>query len=123
MVIPNTEKFLEVLYDDLMDVIVRQKEKDPTTHITKFKEKSVLEAQPCRLSRSTSTDDTVSPQGVAASVDANYTLFLSPGIEVPESSKIIVTHLDKKAAYKRSGKPATYQSHQEIAVKPWEDWA
>jgi len=113
-------KAMESMYDDTCDVIEHQKETDPVTKKTGFKDTVVLLAQPCRLSYKSipATGD-----GDTASASQEIKLFVSPDVEVKEGSKIEVTHKGKTEAFKRSGKPAVYETHQEISLVLFDRWA
>lgn len=77
--------------------------------------------EPCRLSfsslASTSESDT------AARIQQSTKLFLSPDLEIPAGSKIVVAQNGKTQTYTRSGAPAFYSSHQEITLAPFERYA
>ena len=50
-------------------------------------------------------------------------LFTYPEITIPAGSKITVTQNGVVTECKHSGKPAMYNSHQEIPVELWRDKA
>ena len=51
------------------------------------------------------------------------TLFISPDVVIEPGSKIVVTQNGKTVAYKQSGEPALYNTHQEIILELFERWA
>lgn len=113
-------KAIESLYDDTCDVIVHAKVTDAVTHVTSFADKTIIAAQPCRLSYKSipTTGD-----GSAATMAQSVKLIISPDIDVPAGSKLVVTHKGTTTDYKRSGKPAVYSTHQEIELTLFDRWA
>ena len=113
-------KAIESTYTGVMTVSERQSVKDPNTHITSTKEVVVLENQPCKLSFETiaatvQTDTAALSQGVK--------VFLSPDVSIKAGSKLTVTQNGVTTAYKSSGVPAVYPTHQEIILTLFERWA
>lgn len=80
----------------------------------------VLVDQPCRLSFSSSPSAT---NGDVAEINQTVKLFFSPEIKVKEGSKITVTQNGVTTAYKQSGTPAHYPTHQEILLELFKGWA
>ena len=116
-------KALERLWKDRCSIFVKEKVTDPTTHLTDFEEKPLLQDQPCKLSFETlsSTGGDELPT-VAQSVK----LFLSPDVVVPAGCKIIVTRpndVERTFTYSRSGEPGIFSNHQEIMLEPFRGWA
>ena len=76
---------------------------------------------PCRLSFSSS------PAGELkdgyTGISQKIKLFLSSEICVLPGSKIVVTQAGMTTAYRSSGKPAVYPSHQEIELSLWKEMA
>lgn len=113
-------KAIESLYKGSCEIIIKEYTSNPTTHISESVEKTIVTAQPCRLSYKSlpvTTGDNV------AAVAQSVKLFLAPEIDVPEGSKIVVTQCGVTTAYKRSGKPAVYATHQEIELALFDRWA
>ena len=114
-------KALERLWKDRCSVFVKEKVTDPTTHLTDFEEKPLFQDQPCKLSFETSS----SGDPVAA-VAQTVKLFLSPDVEIPAGSKIVVTRfndLERKFTYSKSGEAGVFTNHQEIQLEPFKGYA
>ena len=87
----------------------------------------LFSGEPCRLSFSGASSQTLS--GLEAAGEAkpwsqagqSVKLFLAPEREVPPGSKITVTGRGVTRVYGRSGQPAVYGSHQEIALALWDE--
>ena len=47
-------------------------------------------------------------------------LFLAPEYDIPRGSKIVVEQNGRTNEYVRSGKPAIYETHQEIILEEFE---
>ncbi|HCC01908.1 MAG TPA: hypothetical protein DEP60_04330 [Ruminococcaceae bacterium] len=87
--------------------------------LTKYRDVTVLENQPCRLSCS-SAPAVTSTDGIPA-LTQEIKLFLPPGVAVKPGSKITVTQAGKTEAYCQSGQPAVYESHTEIMLNLWKE--
>lgn len=116
-------KALERLWKDRCSIFVKEKVTDPTTHLTDFEEKPLLQDQPCKLSFETlnSTDG-----DHVATVAQSVKLFISPDVEIPAGCKIIVTRfndLERTFTYSRSGEPGIFTNHQEIMLEPFKGYA
>lgn len=116
-------KALERLWKDRCTIYTQEKVKDPTTKLTDFEEKPLLQDQPCKLSfetlTSTNGDEVATAQQVVK-------LFLSPDVKVPAGCKIIVTRpndVERTFTYSRSGEPGVFSNHQEIMLEPFRGWA
>ena len=72
-------KALERTYEGRATVYEYQSVRDPDTFLTDFKEVTVLEDQPCKLSFKTL--DTTTTTGNVAVMTQGVKLFLSPGCE------------------------------------------
>lgn len=111
----------ESMYDGKCTVIEYGKTKDPITKITSKGEITVLADQPCRLSFSSS------PAASQTSTTANLTqtikLFIAPEIEIKPGSKIDVMQNGRTTAYKQSGQPAVYSTHQEVILELFRGWS
>jgi len=88
---------------------------------TGFTDSVVLENEPCRLSFATSKS--ANSDEVAVSVTQSVKVFLSPDIVVKPGSKMTITQNGRAMDYKNTGKPAVYDSHQEISLELFEGWA
>lgn len=116
-------KALERLWKDRCTVYHRVKVTDPKTKLTDFKEKPLLQDQPCKLSFETlnSTDG-----DHVATVAQSVKLFISPDVEIPAGCKIVVTRfndLERTFTYSRSGEPGIFTNHQEIMLEPFKGYA
>lgn len=111
----------ERLYHGICNVTEYKKKRDEVTKQTQFEEVEVLKAQPCRLSfaRIASTDNA---HGIPKK-NMSTKLIISPDIVIAPGSKIVVTQNGVTTAYKRSGEPAIYSSHQEIMIELFDGWA
>ena len=114
---------LERLWQDRCSIFIREEVTDPTTHLTDFEEKPLLQDQPCKLSfetlTSTNGDEVATAQQVVK-------LFLSPDVKVPAGCKIVVTRpndMERTFTYARSGEPGVFSNHQEIMLEPFRGWA
>lgn len=114
-------KAVESLYNGICTVYEYQKVTDEITKLTGYKEVSVLEGQPCRLSFEKIT--TAIQSESSAAVVQGTKLFLSPDIIVKPGSKITVTQAGVTTDYTCSGIPAVYPYHQEIMLELFERWA
>lgn len=114
-------KAIEQTYDCRCNIIEHQKyEKENKS--TNFKDVVVLENQKCKLSFETISKN--SQDDVKSNTVQTTKLFIAPEIDIKEGSRIDVTNvLGKIISYKSSGKPAIYQTHQEIMLELFERWA
>lgn len=110
----NFRKVIESLYKGRCNVIEKQKVVDEKTHITSLKDVVVAENQPCRISYSSTHSNSKDSYSVPAQT---IKLFIAPEITIKESSKIVIVQNGVTCAYKRSGKPAVYNTHQEIVLE------
>lgn len=113
---------IEKLYEDVCTVFILEDYKDPITKITKKQERALFENQPCRLSfKNLST--TIKTEGPAEVVQETK-LFIAPELKIPAGSKIVVNQKSGRTTeFSCSGVPAVYPSHQEIILKPFEEYA
>ena len=117
----KVRKAIESLYTGICNVIVYDDVTDPETHLTEKGEVVVFENVPCKLSfervNSSVSSETYSEKGQGVK------LFVNPEMVVPPGSKIVVEQNNVVTAYKLSGEPAVYTSHQEIPLELFERWA
>jgi len=116
----NARKALERLYDGAMTVTEYQKV-GKGNKTTGFEEVVVLENQPCRLSFS--SFPATSEMDSAAKVSQLVKVFLAPEIEIKAGSKLTITQNGMTTAYKSSGAPAVYASHQEVQLELFDTWS
>lgn len=117
----KVRRAIESLYTGICNVIVYDDVTDPETHLTEKDEVVVFENIPCKLSfervNSNVSSETYSEKGQGVK------LFVNPELVVPPGSKIVVEQNNVVNAYKLSGEPAVYASHQEIPLELFERWA
>lgn len=113
-------KAIERTYNGLVTVTDHQKVKDEITKLTEYKDVTVLENQPCKLSFERIT--TAIQSESSASVTQTTKLFLSPDIVIKPGSKLTVTQVGVTNDYICSGVPAVYPTHQEIMLELFERW-
>ena len=124
----KARKAIESLYDGLCDVIEYHKV-TKSNKSTGFEEITVLSNQPCRLSYKASTSmslsikSTTENDNLSSGLEQMIKLFISPDIKIANGSKIIVTQNGVTVAYKSSGQPAVYNTHQEITLDLFVGWA
>lgn len=111
---------VESLYDCLATVMVRVPVREGA--FTRFEERQTVTDAPCRVSFSGAgrqsfaglrTADEASPW---AEAEQSVKLFLAPEWEIPAGSRVLVKGRGGQRLYGRSGQPAVYDSHQEIAL-------
>lgn len=112
---------IESLYKGKCTITEFQATTDAVSKITSQGEVDVLKDQPCKLAFKTITS-TKPNDGSAALVQAAK-LFIAPEVVVKPGSKITVTQDGVTTAYKNSGKPAIYASHQEIMLDLFDGWS
>lgn len=109
---------IERLYTDTCRIIEYHSVTDPVTHITcpNHEEVAVHENVPCRVSHK---NRILAPaaSGDVPSIELTSKLIIRPDIQVKPGSKIIVTRDGVSIAYKCSGAPARYCTHQEIMLE------
>ena len=111
---------IESLYEGVCTISEYTAVKDATTKITTKQEVVVQSSIPCRLSYRYGRS---AMQGDATSVTQQIELFLAPEITVKAGSKITVSQNGRTTAYKNSGQPAVYASHQQIMLELFTGWA
>lgn len=104
---------IETLYTDTCDIVSQKK--TVTNGVVKFQTEKIAENLPCRLS--VSSKYSAVNGDVLTAVSQKVELFLAPETTVPAGCKVIVHHLGRDTAYKSSGVPAVYTTHQEILLE------
>ncbi len=94
--------------------IIEYKEKTVGNE-TRIEEVTVLENQPCKLSKKTISP--ASQSEIATTVAYAPQLFIAPEIEIKPGSIIIVTQNGVTRKYERSGEPFVYETHQELTLQ------
>jgi len=112
---------IESIYIGTCTITEYKATKDLVTKITKHSTNDVLVGQPCRLSfkNIASTNST----NTAATVTQITKLFIAPEIIIKPGSKITVFQNGVTCEYKNSGKPAMYDSHQELILELFQGWS
>lgn len=111
---------MERLYTGTCTVSEYQKYAKPNK-ATAFREVVVLEGRPCRLSHSSSPN--AGQTDCASAVEQSIKVFLAPEISVQSGSKLTITQNGVTEAYKSSGKPEVFLTHQEISLELFDGWA
>lgn len=87
---------------------------------TSFREKIIVQDEPCRVSFSSKQTAKEGDSSVHYT-SQEVKLFINPDIKINEGSKVIVTQNGDTYEYKQSGKIAKYTGHQEVMLIS-EDW-
>lgn len=106
-------------YDFRADIF--EKKKVVVSSVTNFEEVMVQSDVCCRLSYSNISSN--SENEADSDVTQVIKLFMAPEINVKPGSKILVKGVGGVVAYKSSGRPAVYPTHQEILLDLMEDKA
>lgn len=115
----RTRKAIEMSYDFRADIF--EKKKVVVSSETNFEEVMVQSDVCCRLSYSNISSN--SENEADSDVTQVIKLFMAPEINVKPGSKILVKGVGGVVAYKSSGRPAVYPTHQEILLDLVEDKA
>lgn len=114
-------KAIESTYEGVCSIVEYKAVTDSETKITRHKEITVLEEQPCKLSFEKL--NAVVQTDTAAAISQGTKLFISPEITINSGSKIVVVQNGVTGEYSASGEPAVYASHQEIVLQQFKGWA
>lgn len=120
-VVAKAKKAIELLYVGTCSIYEHQKVVKANKS-TGFSDVEVLKDQACRLSFRTINSNSMKEEG-ASSLEQITVLFLDPDINVKPGSKIVVTQDDVTTDYTMSGKPAMYDTHQEIVLDLFRGWS
>ena len=113
-------KVKELMYIGLCTIVEYHKVKQ-VNHSTGFAEVIVLEDIPCKLSFKNTASVVESDK--ASALTQSISLILAPEINITPGSKIIVIQNGVTKAYKNSGVPAVYTTHQEIKLDVFKEWS
>ena len=116
----KARKAVESLYDGICTISEYQKIKKENMS-TGFAEVVVVENQPCRMSYK--TVNSANQTDTASAVTQAIVVYLSPDILVKPGSKLTITQNGVTTAYKNSGEPAVYSTHQEIPLELFKGWS
>lgn len=116
----KVRKAIELSYIGTCDVIEYKEilDKDKTKN---FKEIKVHKNLNCKLSFSDISPST--DIGTASNISQTVKLFISPEIKIKLNSKIIVNQNNTIEVYTNSGQPLVYETHQEIRLNLFREWA
>lgn len=112
---------VESQYDGICNIIEHQKVKDPKTKKSNFIENIVKEEQACKVSYEDIYVNTETE--TQSKVVTKIKLFIAPELDIKPGSKIVVTQKGRTTEYKNSGEPAIYDTHQEIMLEKFKEWA
>ena len=115
-------KEVERLYTGICSVFVLDTIRDPDTKQSKQTERLLLENQPCRVSFE-SNSTTIKSNDTVYEKPQTIKLFIAPELIINDGSKIVVVQNGRTEAYKCSGAPRVYITHQEIALEHFERWS
>lgn len=114
-------KAVEQFYEDSCTVYEYRDVKDEATKLTSKKEMLATGETPCKLSFESLG---ITPIGEsAAEKKVSVKLFLPLEVRVRAGSKILVTHEGETTAYKSSGVPGRFATHQEVMLELFRGWA
>lgn len=93
------------------------------SNFTRKTEVVVLSDVPCRLSYNRFNNMHAATQtDTISNVSQEIKLLLAPETVIKSGSKIVVTQCGVTTAYKSSGAPSYYPSHQEITLELFKGW-
>ena len=115
---------LALLWRDRCSVIAKEAF-EQANGATGFRDRILHENLPCKLSlfQTTANNAAAGESGPAAALTSQAKLILAPDIEIPPGSRIELTREGKMTAYKASGPPLAFFSHQEIIMRLDNEWA
>ncbi len=111
---------MERLYTGVCSVTEQQKY-EKANKSTGFRDVVVLENVPCR--RSYSNVHSGNPGDSYTAIDQTIKVFLAPELEIKPGSRLTIVQDGRTEVYRSSGKPAVYQTHQEISLGLWKERA
>jgi hypothetical protein len=114
---------IEETYDGICTVYTYSAAKDPVTHISKMGEVALHTDIACRISFKNNVSNNSQPSDTASAAVQTIKLFTYPDKAIPKGSKIVVTQNGVTVAYKSSGEPLMYYTHQEIILELFDKWA
>ncbi len=88
---------------------------------TSTKEVETVKDEPCRLSYEKITQ--ANSNGMNYNVSQTIKLFIDPKVNISPGSKITITQCGEKESFKASGKPARYDTHQEVLLTLEKDYS
>ena len=115
----KARKAVESLYTGIC-TITERRSGTKSNGSTGFTEVTVLENQPCRLSYSNRTS--ASSEKSASRAEQPIKVYLAPEIRVQPGSRVTITQNGVTEVYRNSGRPAVFQTHQEISLELFKEW-
>ncbi|MBP3410475.1 MAG: hypothetical protein J6M10_05700 [Clostridia bacterium] len=117
-------KTLALLWVDSCSVSV-QEEYRKESGASGFREKLILEDEPCKLSfyDSKASNNIAAVHGPAAPLSQMAKLILRADAQIPPGSRVEIRREGKTLRFKASSQAAAYFSHQEILLEVEEEWA
>ena len=117
----QARKAVESLYDAKCTVIEYKNVTNEVTKQTKKQEVSEIIDQPCKLSFSSLKNSSQTDAG--NEVKQVIKVFIAPELEINPGSKLVITNKGRTTDFKNSGKPAIFNTHQEIVLELFTGWA
>ena len=105
-------KAIQSLWKDTCTVLIKQSYK--VAGVTKYKDKTLYEEIPSRLSYNGAM--VASEGSEITQVKQIITLFLAPNVEIPAGAKIVVTHGGRTVTYKQSSEIRVHTNHLEVTL-------
>ena len=117
----RVKKTIQKLYTGRCTIEVRERERDLETGKIRFGEPKAIHTDlPCRLSHSSRTSVSSYERNTAPQ---SIELFLDNEITVPAGCRVTVSQDGVTNLYGLASVPNVYETHQEITLEKWEDWA
>lgn len=117
----NVQSYLSMMWTDKATIYEYERTTDPLTRESVRNLVPVRSNVPCRISFENSPTTAINLE--VANVSQTIKLFLDVSVPVSAGSVISVTRNGVTEKYRRSGVPARYNSHQEIVLEKYEDFA
>lgn len=114
-------RICENRYDALCKVEAYVQNRDAGTCITSSTPTTIFADVRCRLVHE-SVPQTANENGAPATTEIS-TLLCPTDLDIPEGSRITVTQHGHTEVYRCSGRPALYDSHQEISLEAEKEYA
>lgn len=111
---------IESMYDGKTTISEYVPKKDPVTKRTTNQEAEIIKDQPCHLIFKSVPNAKETDTGTGLSQVVK--LLIAPELNIKPGSKITVTQKGRTVAYKNSGMPAVYRTHQEITLELFNGW-
>ena len=108
----KAKKAIESLYTGTCTIVT----KEPCLYgsITKFKDVTLYEDEPCRLSYD---NDEIAADGDVPTTKSLIKLFIGTDVTTPAGSTITITQNGVTESYEQAGYPKRYATHKEISLK------